>query len=106
MGQNYVWIGVDAYPSSPPYPFLEKRKCYTPNYGAAEQTLELEQDEEEDPEIETLPLFPVHGDNVKHESDYFGGWHRHSDDSSAQPGFRASLELSLNSYAARFPASP
>lgn len=93
-GQNYAWIGVDPYCS--PYPnFLEKRK-----YGVG-KTLEMEEAEEEAaPEIETLPLFPMHGD-IK---DDFNGWYRRVDDTFAA-GSRASLELTLNSYAAGFPSS-
>ncbi|PIN08910.1 hypothetical protein CDL12_18519 [Handroanthus impetiginosus] len=96
MGQNFAWIGVDPYTSS--YPFVEKRKY------ATEQTLEMEEEEDASasalPEIETLPLFPMHGD-IKQET----GWRRRADD-SISAGPRASLELSLTSYAARFPNSP
>lgn len=97
-GQNFAWIGVDAYSS--PYPFLEKRRYFN---NGADQTLgtapeeEEDEDEEEVPEIETLPLFPMHGD-LKPETDYFAGWHHRADDA----GSRASLELSLNSYSAGF----
>lgn len=97
-GQNFAWIGVDPYSS--PYPFLEKRK-YTTN--GADQTLEMEEEDEAAPEIETLPLFPMHGD-IKQETDYFNGWHRRADD-AVSAGPRASLELTLNSYTARFPSS-
>ncbi|XP_051127375.1 protein WUSCHEL [Andrographis paniculata] len=106
MGQNYAnWIGVDPYSSSQ-YSILEKRSSYTIN--GSNQTLEIEPEDEEEAEIETLPLFPLHGDNVKLENDYFNAWNHHcavGDDSMAA-GSRASLELSLNSYAARFPNSP
>ncbi|KAL1536825.1 protein WUSCHEL-like [Salvia divinorum] len=84
---NAPWIGVDSYSS--PYPFLERKRSIieTP-----------EDDEEEAPEMETLPLFPMHGD-IKQD---FSGWHHRGDDTMAG-GSRASLELSLNSYAAGFP---
>ncbi|KAL8472420.1 hypothetical protein ACS0TY_029577 [Phlomoides rotata] len=87
-GQNYAWIGVDPYCS--PYPNFRK-------YGV-NKTLEMEEEEEEEaaPEIETLPLFPMHGD-IKDDSDYFNGWHGRVDDGFAA-GSRASLELTLNSY--------
>ncbi|XP_073158251.1 protein WUSCHEL isoform X2 [Henckelia pumila] len=103
MSQNFTWIGVD--PCSATYPFLEKKNCSYIN--ADLQTLEMEEEEEgEDvaPEIETLPLFPIHS-NIKQETDYFnGGWHHCSNDGIAAP--TASLELTLNSYGARFPNSP
>ncbi|KAL2241177.1 protein WUSCHEL [Sesamum indicum] len=103
-GQNFAWIGVDPYSSA--YPFLEKRKYASNN---AHQTLELEEEEDDDapPEIETLPLFPMHGDAIKQENDYYNGWrHRSDEDGATAGGARASLELSLNSYAARFPTPP
>ncbi|KAG6392682.1 hypothetical protein SASPL_146906 [Salvia splendens] len=87
-GQNFAWIGVDPYSS--PYPFLERKRS---------QTLETaEEDEEEAPEIEILPLFPMHGD-IKQD---FNGWHHRGDEAMAA-GSRTSLELSLNSYAAGYP---
>ncbi|KAL0332731.1 UNVERIFIED_CONTAM: protein WUSCHEL [Sesamum calycinum] len=103
-GQNFAWIGVDPYSSA--YPFLEKRKYA---FNNAHQTLELEEEEDDDaqPEIETLPLFPMHGDAIKQENDYYNAWHHRSDDDGGTAGgARASLELSLNSYAARFPTPP
>ncbi|KAL7104040.1 hypothetical protein ACP275_08G219200 [Erythranthe tilingii] len=99
MGQSFAWIGVDnsypyPHPYPHPYPFLEKRK-----YGQALDSMEMEEQQ-----IETLPLFPMHGDDlVKHD---FNGWRRRprddDDDSSAAAvaGPMASLELTLNSYAA------
>ncbi|KAH6760064.1 hypothetical protein C2S51_017013 [Perilla frutescens var. frutescens] len=89
-GQNFAWIGVDPYSS--PYPFLE-RKRYINN--ATAQTLDREE-EAPPPEIETLPLFPMHGEVKQHT-----GWHHRADESIAA-GSRASLELTLNSYAAGF----
>ncbi|XP_073281562.1 protein WUSCHEL-like [Primulina huaijiensis] len=101
MSQNLTWIGVD--PCSATYPFLEKKNCYI---SADLQTLEMEEEEAEyvTQEIETLPLFPIHS-NIKQETDYFnGGWHHCSTDGIT--GLTASLELTLNSYAARFPNGP
>lgn len=108
-GHNFAWVGVDSSSSSSsssyPYPFIDKRK-YTTSTNNHHQTLEiLEGDDEEEeeealPEIETLPLFPIHG-QVKHqEINYFNGWR--ADDVAA------SLELTLNSYAptsSSFPTS-
>ncbi|KAK6150695.1 hypothetical protein DH2020_015627 [Rehmannia glutinosa] len=103
-GHKFAWIGVDPYSSSSSssspscYPFLDQKKKYTTN--CTDQTLEMEEEEEEE-EIETLPLFPMHGD-IKQETEH--GWHRHADEAiTASP--RASLELTLNSYAARFPTT-
>nr|ABS01330.1 WUSCHEL protein [Streptocarpus rexii] len=94
MGQNFSWIEVDHCAAA--YPFLDKKSCYI---NADLQTLEMEEEEVEGdtPEIETLPLFPIHS-NVKQETDYFnGGWpHHRSNDSIAGP--TTSLELTLNSY--------
>lgn len=94
------WIGVDPYSS--------------PAAGANvfEKTKYVEESiEDEDQEIETLPLFPIHGDrnlggfcSMKPEysdSYYTTTWYGRSDDGAA--GSRASLELSLNSYAAISP---
>ncbi|KAG6397582.1 hypothetical protein SASPL_143751 [Salvia splendens] len=81
-GQNLAWFGVDTYPS--PYPFLEMSRSIN------NQTL-LQAAEEEASEIETLPLFPMHGDAKQ-------DWHHRGDDAIAA----ASLELSLNPYAAGF----
>lgn len=98
-GQNFAWIGVDSYSS--PYPFLERKRYL---HNGTDQTLETEEEEAAAPapEIETLPLFPMHGD-LKQETDYFNGWHhRAGGDDAVAAGSRASLELSLNSYAAGF----
>ncbi|XP_057784211.1 protein WUSCHEL [Salvia miltiorrhiza] len=89
-GQNFAWIGVDPYSS--PYPFLERKRYI--NDQTLETAGEDDDDDDEAPEIETLPLFPMHGD-IKQE------WHHRGDDAIAA-GSRASLELSLNSYAAGF----
>ncbi|XWS33854.1 hypothetical protein CRYUN_Cryun22dG0118700 [Craigia yunnanensis] len=104
LSHNFGWVGIDpAYSSS--YAFFEKKKFID---GILEE--EEEDDEEEEaavaPHIETLPLFPMHGEdinafcsNIKPEQDCcYSGWYR-SDD--GYTGSRASLELSLNSYTGR-----
>ncbi|CAK9145335.1 unnamed protein product [Ilex paraguariensis] len=100
-GHSFGLVGVDPYPTA--YPFLEKRK-------SDDGTLEEKEQEEQNPEIETLPVFPMHGDNIsgfcnmKPESEnYYTGWYRSH---GAMAGSRASLELSLNSYTGRSPDSP
>ncbi|CAA2963497.1 WUSCHEL [Olea europaea subsp. europaea] len=104
LGQNFVRVGVDPYSSGGGYhPFLEKRKYV--DY----ETLEDEQQEEEQvPEIETLPLFPMHDEHTfKQETNFYNGWHygpRAEDNNIGSS--RASLELTLNSYSARLLNSP
>ena len=73
-----------------------------------EETLEEEQEEDVVPEIETLPLFPMHGEDIhgycnlkSTSSNYDGGWYQTED--GFKNGSRASLELSLNSYARKSP---
>lgn len=94
------WIGVDPYSSPAATNFFEKTKS-------------VEESMEEDQELETLPLFPIHGGDrnnlggfcsMKPEySDgyYTTAWYGRPDDGTA--GGRTSLELSLNSYAAISP---
>ncbi|CAL5324281.1 unnamed protein product [Camellia sinensis] len=100
IGHN-LWVGADPYSSS--YPFFDKRK-------SMEETLEEEEEEEQQqqkaPEIETLPLFPMHGEdisgfcNIKPESDnYYSSWYHSNDNSHGSS--RTSLELTLNSYIGR-----
>ncbi|XP_019172144.1 PREDICTED: protein WUSCHEL [Ipomoea nil] len=112
---NYGWVGVDnhhhhPYSSSTPYyPFLEKIKS---TYDDHETLEEDQQDEDDQKEPETLPLFPVHTDHHHHHHNYSGKppqesfngggyytntdqWYHYDDNGSAS---RASLELSLNSY--------
>ncbi|PIA59942.1 hypothetical protein AQUCO_00400664v1 [Aquilegia coerulea] len=86
MNNNFGWIGAGVEP----YPFFNKTK-------------HIQKYEEEDfsqTEIETLPLFPMHGED----STRFGSsgnpnpnwnWFRTGDE---MIGSRTSLELSLNSY--------
>jgi hypothetical protein len=107
---NFMWAGVhDAYPSS--YPFLDKKKSYDI------ETLDDEEQEEHDddqvPELETLPLFPMHEENVsggfcnmkqETESYYMSNWYQSDSNMGCS---RASLELTLNSYGGcRSPNAP
>nr|Q8LL11.1 RecName: Full=Protein WUSCHEL; AltName: Full=PhWUS; AltName: Full=Protein TERMINATOR [Petunia x hybrida]AAM90847.1 wuschel protein [Petunia x hybrida] len=107
--QNFAWAGVDPYSSTTTYPFLEKTKHFE------NETLEAdEEQQEEDQEnyyyqrttsaIETLPLFPMHEENIssfcnlKHQESsggFYTEWYRADDNLAAA---RASLELSLNSF--------
>nr|AIT56193.1 WUSCHEL protein [Dimocarpus longan] len=92
---NFGWVGIDPYTSS----------SYSV-FGNKIEELEEEDDEDEDEEsanIETLPLFPMHGEdnfntfcNFKHGSNSYCTGQYGSDD--AHGSSRASLELSLNSY--------
>ncbi|KAL6498033.1 hypothetical protein OROGR_028430 [Orobanche gracilis] len=106
MGQhrNFTWIGVDPYSSSP-YPFTDvdqRRKYTTINNIGFDQTLEMEEEEEE--ERETLPLFPMHG-GIKQVQEATTDYNNYLNAiPNSAPGSMASLELTLNSYAARFPA--
>ncbi|KAF8410462.1 hypothetical protein HHK36_002991 [Tetracentron sinense] len=89
INNNLGWVGVDPYSST--YTLFDKRKSIEAS------------EEEAAPEIETLPLFPMHGEEVagfctgKPGSDgYFTGWYRPNEE---KVGSRTSLELSLNSTA-------
>ncbi|BAT99984.1 protein WUSCHEL [Vigna umbellata] len=102
INHNLGWVGVDPY-SSPYANFFGKIR-------PTEETLEEEQEEDGAAEIETLPLFPMHGEdihgycNLKSNNSYNydgNGWY-HSED-GFKNGSRASLELSLNSYTRRSP---
>ncbi|XAR73781.1 hypothetical protein NMG60_11007867 [Bertholletia excelsa] len=93
------WVGADPY--APSYSFFDKR-------STKEETAEEEAEDQQAPELETLPLFPMHGEDVASGfcgsklpvpecfSAGAGGWY-HSDEGKG--GSRASLELSLSSYA-------
>ncbi|XP_061345672.1 protein WUSCHEL [Gastrolobium bilobum] len=100
INHNLGWVGVDPY-SSAYATFFDKIRT-------TEETLEEEQEDDSAPEIETLPLFPMHGEDIhgyynlnSNSSNYGGGWYQTED------GFknvsRTSLELSLNSYTGRSP---
>ncbi|XP_057491647.1 protein WUSCHEL-like [Actinidia eriantha] len=93
------WVGSDMYNYSPSYPFFDKRK-------SIEENPTEDEEQEQAPEIETLPLFPMHGDNissgfcsVKPQSNGYyttpSGWYPPGDGHGSS---RTSLELSLNSY--------
>ncbi|XP_004289091.1 PREDICTED: protein WUSCHEL [Fragaria vesca subsp. vesca] len=100
LGHNFgSWVGggVDPYSCS-----SYTSGTSTTFFDMKEQTF-MEQEEEYHQEIETLPLFPMHGEeffgNIKTSSEggsgygyYSGSWGGYNG------GARTSLELSLNSY--------
>lgn len=106
ISHNFGWVGhVDPY-SSTYNALLEKRSM--PFEEALEEENEvLEYDEEvHAPEIETLPLFPIHAEDINgftnnFKANYYSGWY--CPDDGGRGGSRASLELSLNSYSRRSP---
>lgn len=98
------WVGVDPY-SSAYTNFFDKIR---PTHEEILEEEEEEEDQNGSPEIETLPLFPMHGEdthdycNFKSNSssnyNYDGtGWYHQADPRTT------SLELSLNSYTRRSP---
>ncbi|KAE8647606.1 hypothetical protein Csa_003874 [Cucumis sativus] len=98
------WIGIDPY-SSP----AAAAAGGSANVFEKTKYVEESMEDHEEQEIETLPLFPIHGDRNNlggfcsmkpeySESYYTTTWYGRSDDNGAA-GSRASLELSLNSYA-------
>ncbi|KAJ8545746.1 hypothetical protein K7X08_018329 [Anisodus acutangulus] len=108
--QNLTWVGVDPYMTSCPaaYPFLEKKHY--------EETLDDDQEEENyqmgGSALETLPLFPMHEDNmisslcsssIKHDGGFYTEWYHRSDDHHNN---LAALELSLNSFIGTSPNAP
>lgn len=101
LSHNFGWVGVEPYSST--YSFIDKRKVLLDEYD------DEEEEDEASPEIETLPLFPMHGEDIngiKHNSHgYYSGWYRPSEDGGNRGGSRTSLELSLNSYSRRSPDS-
>lgn len=105
LHHNFGWVGVDPYSSSP-YTLFDKRKVF-------DESLEDDQEEEEEAsaEIETLPLFPMHGEDingVKTNSQwgYYSSWYGPPDEGgNGGVRSRTSLELSLNSYSLRSPDS-
>ncbi|MED6181410.1 hypothetical protein PIB30_019126 [Stylosanthes scabra] len=107
INQNLLgWVGVDPYSST-----------YTPSFDnkitPESETLEQGEDDEMDDvtEIETLPLFPMRGEDIhggyftlrsnSSSSSSFNYDHHHHGFNNA--GSRASLELSLNSYGRKSP---
>lgn len=97
ISHNYgSWVGgsVDPYSSS------SYTTTSTTFFDNQKQTF-MEEEEEDHQEIETLPLFPMHGEdifgNIKTTSEGGGGDYGYY--SSGWGGSsRTSLELSLNSY--------
>ncbi|OIW11052.1 hypothetical protein TanjilG_22859 [Lupinus angustifolius] len=72
------------------------------------ETMEEKQVEDGSTEIQTLPLFPVHCEDVhgycnlrSNSSNYVGGWYQTEE--GFMNGSRASLELSLNFYTRKSP---
>ncbi|OIV94838.1 hypothetical protein TanjilG_22035 [Lupinus angustifolius] len=100
INHNLGYFGMDQYSSA--YTFFDKRR-------QNEETMEEEQVEDGSNEIQTLPLFPVHCEDIHgycnlkpNSSNYVGaGWYQAED--GFMNGSRASLELSLNSYARKSP---
>ncbi|KAM3285731.1 Protein WUSCHEL [Capsicum baccatum] len=117
--QNFTWVGVDPYMTCPTtYPFLEKSSI---NKHYEEETLEEEEELQEEenyhPGLETLPLFPMHEENmisslcsssIKHHesSGGGGGWYHHTNSDGYHNNNLAALELSLNSFIGRSPNFP
>ncbi|KAI4327724.1 hypothetical protein L6164_020150 [Bauhinia variegata] len=103
LSHNLGWVGVDPYSSAYTTLFDKIRPT--------EETLEEEQEEIGAPEIETLPLFPMHNEGIhgycNHRSEYSsynnGGWYHSTDHDGYKNCSRTSLELSLNSYTRRSP---
>ncbi|XP_058772703.1 protein WUSCHEL [Vicia villosa] len=113
MNNHLGWIGhhhhphhVDPYSSSPYANIFEK---ITTN----DEIMEEEEYENGSPEIETLPLFPMHGEdihggycNLKSNSSNYAaahGWYQGEDHGFINASRTTSLELSLNSYTRRSP---
>ncbi|KAK7307487.1 hypothetical protein VNO77_40595 [Canavalia gladiata] len=101
INHNMGWVGVDPY-SSAYTNFFDKIR-------PTEETLEEEQEEDGASEIETLPLFPMHGEdihgycNLKSNSSNYDGSNWYHPEDGFKNSSRASLELSLNSYTRRSP---
>ncbi|KAM6564726.1 hypothetical protein CsatB_024724 [Cannabis sativa] len=115
-GHNFGWVGhVDPYPST--YNTLfEKRPL---DDEEEEDNIEVEHHQEiHSQKIETLPLFPVHAEDINGcfsnsfkpnysgggggGSAYYSGWFCPD---GGRGGSRASLELRLNSYSRNSPDS-
>ncbi|KAF5454556.1 hypothetical protein F2P56_024212 [Juglans regia] len=108
IGHNFGWVGIDPYFSS--YTLFDPRRSMEENSGGEEE--EEEEEEEAASEIETLPLFPMHGDdingfcNVSTTTSSSNGFYsttlyRSGRGDSGKSGSCTSLELSLNSYSRR-----
>ena len=113
ISQNFGWVGVDPY-SSTYNALFEKRSI--PFEEALEEENGVEYEEIHSPEIETLPLFPMHAEDINGFANnfkpnysgpgtgYYSGWCC-PDDEGGRSGSRASLELRLNSYSRGSPDS-
>ncbi|XP_057970311.1 protein WUSCHEL [Malania oleifera] len=126
MSQKFSWVGID-HPYSSSYSLFDKRTNssmgHESSLGEEEDDDEEEEEEEEyqasPPQLETLPLFPMHREEITaatggfrsmkppsdHHYGYYTGFHRPVDvDRNARS--HTSLELSLSSFAgARSPES-
>ncbi|OIV92687.1 hypothetical protein TanjilG_18038 [Lupinus angustifolius] len=102
INHNLGYFGMEQYSS--PYTFLEKTR-------PSGETMEEEEEQQVvdgSPEIQTLPLFPVHCEDIhgycnlrSNSSNYVSGWYQTED--GFMNGSRASMELSLNSYTRKSP---
>ncbi|XP_054775752.1 protein WUSCHEL [Prosopis cineraria] len=106
ISHNLGWVGMDPYSNYTN--FLDKVR------PGDQETLKGEQEGDDGaPEIETLPLFPMHGEdihgycNLRSDSAYYGGGWYHADEYGFKNNgsHRTSLELTLNSYTRRSPDS-
>ncbi|KAK7252961.1 hypothetical protein RIF29_37290 [Crotalaria pallida] len=103
INHNLGYFGMDQYQYSSAYGFFDKVR-------PTDETMEEDQVEDHgSPEIQTLPLFPVHCEDIhgycnlrSNSSNYVGGWYQ-TEEGFMNNGSRASLELSLNSYARKSP---
>ncbi|XP_043714463.1 protein WUSCHEL-like [Telopea speciosissima] len=117
---NLGWAGVDPYSAT--YTLYDKRRMF---YGEEQNEEEEEEeggDNSHDNAMETLPLFPMHGENIpggfcsakfnSGTADWnYTGWYGgggpppKNDPNGNGVCSRTSLELSLNSYSPRSPDS-
>ncbi|KAK0604931.1 hypothetical protein LWI29_021039 [Acer saccharum] len=105
---KFGWVGIDPYTSSSYSLFGNKKEEEEEDddNDHDHDHEEEEENEESGDHIETLPLFPMHGEdynfnttfcNIKPDpSSYYSGRYGSSNDGHGSS--RASLELSLNSY--------
>ncbi|KAK2657013.1 hypothetical protein Ddye_010065 [Dipteronia dyeriana] len=102
---KFGWVSIDPYSSSS-YSLFGNKKEEEEDDDHDDHDHEEEENEEFGDHIETLPLFPMHGEdnnfnttfcNIKPDpSSYYSGRYSSSNDGHGSSG--ASLELSLNSY--------
>ncbi|XP_038724196.1 protein WUSCHEL-like [Tripterygium wilfordii] len=103
ISHNFGWVGHEDHH---PYNYHKRRSIDLTFQEHQEQEEEEEEEEEEEaaPEIETLPLFPIHGEDINDfyqknnneyysHGQYYSNWYR-----SGEVTGRTSLELSLSSY--------